>query len=149
MSRRPGRRPRGGSTTTRQAMNDIDRVHSGSPYEARYGFCRARRVGDRIEVAGTAPVPPDGEPVAASAHAQLLRCGEIALAAVEDLGGAATDVVRTRMFITAPDDADEVGRAHQALFGAAEPVATMVVVAALLDPAWKVELEVEATLPPA
>ena len=125
-----------------------DRVRSGSPYEPAYGFCRARRVGDRVEVAGTAPVPPPGEDVAATAHDQLLRCGEIALAAMADLGATAADVVRTRMYITDPSEADEVGRAHATLFGAAEPVATMVVVAALLDPAWRVELEVEAVLQP-
>ena len=125
-------------------MDQDHRVRSGSPYEPRYGFCRARRVGDRIEVAGTAPVPPPGEDVAASAHDQMLRCGQIALAAVAELGGSAADVVRTRMYITAAEDADEVGRAHAQLFGEAEPVATMVVVAALLDPAWRVELEVEA-----
>ncbi len=124
-----------------------DRVRSGSPYEPRYGFCRARVVGDRIEVAGTAPVPPPGEEGAGSAHDQLLRCGEIAIAAIEELGGSAADVVRTRMYITDAADADEVGRAHAALFGGAEPVATMVVVAALLDPAWRVELEVEAARP--
>ena len=110
-----------------------DRVRSGSPYEPTYGFCRARRVGDRVEVAGTA-------------HEQFLRCGQIALDAMAELGASASDVVRTRMYITDPDDADQVGRAHAALFGAAEPVATMVVVATLLDPAWRVELEVEAVV---
>jgi enamine deaminase RidA (YjgF/YER057c/UK114 family) len=54
--------------------------------------------------------------------------------------------VRTRMFITDAADSDEVGRAHKELFGASEPAATMVVVAALLDPAWLVEIEVEAVL---
>lgn len=125
----------------------MDRVRSGSPYEPAYGFCRARRVGDRVEVAGTAPVPPMGDPVAATAHDQMVRCGRIALDAMAELGATAADVVRTRMYITDPADADEVGRAHAALFGEAEPVATMVVVAALLDPAWKVELEVEAVTP--
>jgi enamine deaminase RidA (YjgF/YER057c/UK114 family) len=56
--------------------------------------------------------------------------------------------VRTRMFITDPADADEVGRAHREVFGAAPPVTTMVVTR-LLDPRWKVELEAEALLPPA
>lgn len=125
----------------------MDRVRSGSPYEPMYGFCRARRVGDRVEVAGTAPVPPPGEAVATTAHDQLLRCGRIALDAMAELGASATDVVRTRMYITDAGDADEVGRAHADLFGEAEPVATMVVVAALLDPVWKVELEVEAVAP--
>ncbi|MEA2058608.1 MAG: Rid family hydrolase, partial [Actinomycetota bacterium] len=60
--------------------------------------------------------------------------------------GSPGDVVRTRMFITDPADADEVGRAHQTVFGATAPAATMIVVAALLDPAWKVEIEVEAML---
>jgi enamine deaminase RidA (YjgF/YER057c/UK114 family) len=82
--------------------------------------------------------------VAASAYEQMLRCGEIAVRALEQLGSSADEVVRTRMFITDAADADEIGRAHGELFGVARPVATMVVVAGLLDPAWKVELEVEA-----
>lgn len=124
----------------------IDRVRSGSPYEDRYGFARAVRTGDRVEVAGTAPVPPPGEPVAAGAYAQMLRCGEIALEALGRLGASADDVVRTRMYITDPAVADEVGRAHRELFGTARPAATMVVVAALLDPAWVVEIEVVADI---
>ena len=119
---------------------------SGSPYEPAYGFCRAVRLGDRIEVAGTAPIPAEGEPTANSAFDQMLRCGEIMLAAIEELGGTAKDVIRTRMFITSPADADEIGRAHKELFGDASPAATMVVVAALLDPAWKVETEAVAIL---
>jgi len=119
-------------------------VESGSPYEKRYGFSRGLRRGSRVEVAGTAPIPPPGEPVADSAYEQMLRCGEIATRALEQLGSSADDVVRTRMFITDPADADDIGRAHGELFAVARPVATMVVVAGLLDPEWKVELEVEA-----
>ncbi len=119
-------------------------VRSDSPYEERYGFSRAVRVGDRILVAGTAPIPPLGGVVAPTAYAQMRRCGEIALAAVEALGGSAGDVVRTRMFITDAGDADDIGRAHREVFGAAMPAATMVVVAALLNPSWMVEIEVEA-----
>lgn len=123
-----------------------DRVRSGSPWEPRVGFCRARRVGDRILVAGTAPVPPAGEELASTAHDQMMRCGEIALDAVGRLGGSAADVVRTRMFITDVADEGEVGRAHRRLFGEAEPVATMVVVAGLVHPDWRVEIEVEAVV---
>ena len=119
-------------------------VESGSPYERLYGFSRGLRRGTRVEVAGTAPIPPKGESVAPTAYDQMLRCGEIAIRALEQLGSSADEVVRTRMYITDPADADEVGRAHGELFGLARPVATMVVVAGLLDPAWKVELEVEA-----
>lgn len=122
----------------------VRHVRSGSPYEDRYGFARGIRVGDRIEIAGTAPIPPDGEPLANSAYDQMMRCGEIAIEALRQLGGSAADVVRTRMFITDSALADDVGRAHRELFGAAAPVATMVVVSALLDPGWFVEIEVEA-----
>jgi enamine deaminase RidA (YjgF/YER057c/UK114 family) len=76
----------------------------------------------------------------------MLRCGEIALAAMAELGAGAGDVVRTRMFVVDPSDTDEVGRAHAELFGPAAPAATMVVVAGLLDPSWLVELEVEAVV---
>ena len=100
--------------------------------------------GNRVEIAGTAPIPPEGESVAAAAYEQMLRCGEIAIAALAELGASPSDVVRTRMYITDADDADDIGRAHRELFGEAAPAATMVVVAALLDPAWKVEIEVEA-----
>ena len=105
------------------------------------------RIGNRIEIAGTAPIPPDGEPLAATAYEQMLRCGGIAAEALRELGGSVDDVVRTRMFITDPGDADEIGRAHRQVFGKAMPAATMVVVAALLEPEWKVEIEVEAITP--
>ena len=119
-------------------------VESGSPYEKLYGFSRGLRRGRRVEIAGTAPIPDPGQEVAATAYEQMLRCGEIVVKALQQLGSSPDEVVRTRMFITDPADADAIGRAHGELFGDARPVATMVVVAALLDPAWKVELEVEA-----
>lgn len=119
-------------------------VGSGSPYERPYGFSRGLRRGSRVEIAGTAPIPEDGEPVARTAYEQMKRCGEIVTRALEQLGSSPDDVVRTRMYITDGGDADEIGRAHGELFGVARPVATMVVVAGLLNPAWKVELEVEA-----
>lgn len=120
-------------------------VRSGSPFEPRYGFVRGRRVGDRLEVAGTAPIPPEGERLAPTAAEQMARCAKIATDALDELAPR-WRAVRTRMFITDAADADEIGLAHAAAFGDDEPVATMVVVAALLDPAWKVELEVEAVV---
>ncbi len=120
------------------------RARSGSPYEDAYGFARAVRVGDRVIVAGTAPIPPPGGHLAETAYGQMFRCGEIAAGALAELGGSLADVVRTRMFVVDAADADEVGRAHRDVFGEARPASTMVVVAGLLDPGWKVEIEVEA-----
>ena len=122
----------------------VDRIRSGSPYEATIGFSRAVRVGERVLVSGTAPVPPAGEPVAGDAGDQMRRCGEIIEVALAEAGATMAQVVRTRMFITDPADADQIGAVHAELFGEAAPAATMVVVAALLNPAWKVEVEAEA-----
>ena len=124
---------------------DRRRARSGSPYEQTIGFSRAVRVGDRIAISGTAPIWPDGS-CPDDAGTQARRCFAIALAALEELGGSPTDVVRTRMYITGASVADAVGAAHREAVGAAAPAATMVVVAALLDPRWKVEIEVDAVV---
>ena len=126
-------------------MSDRQLISSGSPYEPQIGFSRAVRVGDRVLVAGTAPIWPDGS-CPDNAEAQAARCLEIIVAALAEAGGSAADVVRTRMFLTDAADGDAVGRAHGAVFGDVRPAATMVVVAGLLDPRWKVEIEAEAVI---
>ena len=126
-------------------VSDRRRVSSGSPFEPVIGFSRAIRVGDRVWVSGTAPIWPDDH-VDPDPGAQMRRCLEIAIGAVEELGGAAGDVVRTRIFLVDPADWEPVGRAHGEAFGAVGPAATMVTVAALLDPRWKVEVELEAVV---
>lgn len=125
-------------------MTDRRRTASASPYEAAIGFSRAIRVRERILVAGTAPVEPDGSSTPGDAEAQAERCLAIIVAAIEALGGQAEDVVRTRMFLTDAADADAVGRAHGRWFSDVRPASTMVVVAALLRPEWRVEIEAEA-----
>ena len=121
------------------------RTSSGSSYEARYGFCRAVLVGDRVVVSGTAPIWPDGS-CDPSASAQTARCLEIIGEALRELGASLPDVVRTRMFIVDLGDQDAVGKVHQEVFGNTPPASTMVVVAALLDDRWRVEIEAEAQL---
>lgn len=119
---------------------------SGSPFEATFGFARAVRVGHRIIVAGTGPVEPDGSTTPGGAAEQATRCCAIIVAAIEELGGTAGDVVRTRMLLTDPDDQDAVGAAHARYFGAARPAATMAGVAWLCRPEWRVEIEAEAVV---
>jgi enamine deaminase RidA (YjgF/YER057c/UK114 family) len=126
-------------------MTDRQRVQSGSPFEPTIGFCRAIRVGERVLIAGTAPIWPDGS-CDPDPGAQAARCFEIILTALRELGGAPKHVVRTRMFLTDASDAEAVGAAHGAVFAEIRPAATMVVIAGLLDPRWKVEIEAEAIL---
>jgi enamine deaminase RidA (YjgF/YER057c/UK114 family) len=123
------------------------RTSGTSPYEALYGFSRAVRVGDRIFVSGTAPVEADGSSTPGDATAQARRCFAIILNAIQELGGSAANVVRTRMFITDPADADAIGALHGEFFRDVRPAATMVVVKALLRDEWRVEIEAEALLP--
>jgi enamine deaminase RidA (YjgF/YER057c/UK114 family) len=118
-------------------------VASGSPYEPQIGFCRALRVGDRVLVSGTAPVWPDGS-CDPDPGAQARRRLEIILAALAEVDAGPEHVIRTRMFLTDAADWEAVGHAHGEVFGTVRPVATMVVVAGLLDPRWRVEVEAEA-----
>lgn len=126
-------------------MSNRQNISSGSPYEPRYGFSRAVRIGDTIHVAGTAPVWPDGE-CPPDPAAQTQRCIDIMEAALVEAGASLSDVVRTRMFLVHPADADAVGSAHGERFGDIRPASTMVVVGGLLDPRWRIEMEAEALL---
>ena len=128
----------------------MTRTHStsASPFEASIGFSRAVRVENRILVSGTAAVEADGASTPGDAAAQARRCFTIILEAIASLGGSAADVVRTRMYLVDPADADAVGRVHGEVFGEGRPAATMVVVAGLLRPEWRVETEAEAMLAP-
>lgn len=124
-------------------MIERQRAVSGSPYEQSVGFSRAVRAGQHIAVAGTAPVWPDGE-VDLDPLAQARRCWEIALAALAELGGSAEHVVRTRTYLTDRSATAAASLAHGEHFAQVRPASTMVVVAALLDPRWVVEVELDA-----
>lgn len=126
-------------------MTERRRISSGSPYEATIGFSRAVRVGDRVLVSGTAPIWPDGS-CDPDPGAQARRCLEIIAEALAQAGASLDDVVRTRMFLTDPSYADAVSSAHCQAFTSVRPAATVVVVTALVDPRWKVEIEAEAVI---
>lgn len=120
-------------------------VSSGSPFEATTGFSRGVRVGDRVYIAGTAPVWPDGD-VDPDPAGQARRCWEIALAALAELGGSPADVVRTRQYIVDREHGEAISAVHAEVFGEVRPASTMVVVAGLLDPRWWCEMELDAIL---
>jgi enamine deaminase RidA (YjgF/YER057c/UK114 family) len=126
-------------------MTERRRISSGSPFEPTIGFSRAVRVGDRVLVSGTAPVWPDGS-CDPDPEVQAARCLEIIGAALKEAGADLRQVVRTRMFLTDRADVDAVSRAHGAVFADVRPASTMVLVAGLIDPRWKVEIEAEALL---
>lgn len=114
----------------------------GSPYEPIIGFSRAVRVGNSVHIAGTGPVGADEEDVSG----QTRRIFAIAEKVLAEAGATFADVVRTRMFLTHVEDWEAVGRIHGEFFGNVRPAATMVVIAGLLNPAWRIEIEFDAVI---
>jgi enamine deaminase RidA (YjgF/YER057c/UK114 family) len=114
-----------------------------SPFEEKIGFTRALRTGDHIVVSGTKAVMPDGT-IPTDAGAQADRCFEEIIGYIRQLGGDARDVVRVRMFVTDIADAEAVSAAFSRALKHARPTGTLVAVAALANPKWKVEIEADA-----
>jgi enamine deaminase RidA (YjgF/YER057c/UK114 family) len=121
-------------------------ISSGSPYERTVGYSRAVVVGDRIFVAGTAPVVPEGVETSSDAYGQAKRCLEIIEVALREAGAELADVVRTRVYLVRAEDFEAVGRAHGEAFSEIRPANTTVVIKELVDPRWLVEIEAEAVL---
>jgi enamine deaminase RidA (YjgF/YER057c/UK114 family) len=121
-------------------------VPADSPFVATVGYSRAVRVGPHVHVAGTAPIMPGEADPPVDAYAQTKRCLEIVLEALAELGAGPEHVVRTRAYLTDADDWKEVGRAHGEVFAEVLPASAMVVVNGLLDPRWRVELEVDVVV---
>src|SRR3954465_9508518 len=118
-------------------------ITGGSPFEPIIGFSRAVRAGNIVHLAGTGPVGADSGDV----EAQTRRIFSIAEEALSKAGASFKDVVRTRMYLTHVEDWEAVGRVHGEFFASVRPAATMVVVAKLLNPAWRIEIEMEAVIP--
>lgn len=121
------------------------RIPALSPFEDDIGFTRALRVGERIVVSGTVGVEADGS-VTDDAGAQADRCFALIREHIEQLGGRMGDVVRVRMFATDIKDADAISAAFSRALKATRPTGTLVAIAALYDPRWKVEIEAEAVI---
>jgi enamine deaminase RidA (YjgF/YER057c/UK114 family) len=120
-------------------------VTSGGPWEASAGYSRAIAVGDACFVSGTTDAGPTGESLhPGDAAAQARASLAIIEGALGEAGFGLEDVVRTRMFIVDPWDADAVAAVHGEVFAHVRPAATLVVVSRLIDPSLLVEIEADA-----
>lgn len=118
-------------------------VPAVSPFAATVGYSRAVRDGRHVHVAGTAPIGIDSD----DAYLQAQRCLQIVAEALAEVGATPAHVVRTRVYLVDAADWEAVGRAHGEMFADVRPASTVLVVAGLLDPAWRVEIEAEALVP--
>jgi enamine deaminase RidA (YjgF/YER057c/UK114 family) len=124
-------------------MSSRQNIPGTSPYETVIGFSRAVRVGRHIMVSGTGPIGCDDADVAT----QTDQCLTIIAAVLKETGSSFEHIVRTRIYLTSVNDWEAAGRVHGKFFSLVRPAATMVVVAALVDPRWKIEIEVDALMP--
>jgi enamine deaminase RidA (YjgF/YER057c/UK114 family) len=122
-------------------------ISSGSPFEASVGFSRAVRVGNIIEIAGTAPIGEDGKCFApGDVYRQSQRCLSIIAQALADAGAEPRHVVRTRVMLTDMSRWRDAARAHGEMFADIRPSCTFVEVSGFIDPEWLVEIEASAAI---
>lgn len=123
-------------------MTQRTNIPGTSPYEPIIGFSRAVRIGNHIHVSGTGPVGADE----ADVSEQTDRCLNLIATALNNAGSSIEHVYCTRMYLTRAEDWEAAGRVHGKFFSIIRPAATMVVVAALLDPRWRIEIEADAVI---
>ncbi len=122
-------------------------IASGSYLEPVIGFSRAVRVGPHVMIAGTAPIGKDGATAGkGDVYAQTKRCLEIGLAALEEAGASARDVVRSRLILTDRQQWQDATRAHGEVFADIRPACTVMIVSGFVDPDWLVETELDAII---
>ena len=121
------------------------RIPARAPFEEEVGFTRGLRVGNLIFISGTIGVEADGS-VSPDAGRQADRCYELIRSYIEELGGHIGDVVRVRMFVTDIKDADAVSAAFTRALKPTRPCGTLVQIAALYGPQYKVEIEADAVI---
>ncbi len=126
-------------------MIERTNIAGTSPYEPVIGFSRAVRIGSEVHVSGTGPVGEDE----AEAAQQTEQCLTLIAVALKQAGSSIEYVYRTRIYLVRAGDWEIVGRIHGKFFSITRPAATMVVVAALLNPSWRVEIEADASIPDA
>lgn len=129
------------------ADRQVRRMSSGTTWEPVVGYSRAVAAGDFVFVSGCTSVAGATFVHPGDPYAQTAQAISNAAEGLAGLGASLADVVQTRMYVTDISRWQEYGRAHGEAFGQIRPAATMVQVAALIDPGMLIEIEVVAYRP--
>ena len=120
-------------------------ISSGAPWEDIVGYSRAVKIGNIIEVSGTAPIQ-DGKVHGETAYEQAIACLEIIKQSLEEAGATMEDVVRTRIFVTDISQWKEFAKAHAKYFGQIKQATSMIEISRLIDRKMLVEIEATAVI---
>ena len=117
---------------------------SGAPWEDVVGYSRAVLVGNQLEVSGTVATDESGTVGKGDFYEQTKFILQKIEKVLQQAGFELRDVVRTRIFVTDISKWEDVGKAHGEFFRDIKPATSMVVVSALINPDYLVEIEVTA-----
>lgn len=122
----------------------IRRIHSGGAFEPKVGYCRAVVAGGWVHVAGTVagPEAATGQPPIGAA-AQCENALRIIQNALEEAGSGFKDVVRVTYILPDRAEFEACWPALRAAFGQ-NPPAAMMIESGLIDPKYRIEIEVTA-----
>jgi enamine deaminase RidA (YjgF/YER057c/UK114 family) len=119
-------------------------ISAGSPFEKAAGFSRTVIDGDFAFVAGTTGYDYTTMIMPTDVTSQSRNCFRTIETALKQGGFAMADIVRATYYITDVKDADALFAVCGEHLGEIRPAATLLVVASLLKPEMKVEIEVTA-----
>src|ERR1700756_2256042 len=119
-------------------------ISTGSLFEKTAGYSRAVVDGDFAFVAGTTGYDYATMTMPADVTSQSRNCFKTIQAALQEGGFALADIVRATYYVTDVKDADALFAVCGEFLGEIRPAATLLVVAGLLRPEMKVEIEVTA-----
>jgi enamine deaminase RidA (YjgF/YER057c/UK114 family) len=119
-------------------------ISSGSPFEKTVGYSRAVVQGDWCFVAGTTGPDPHTKVFPNDICDQVHNAFGIVEKALAEGGFSLSDVVRATYYFTAIEDHDTATPVLGEKFGDIRPAVSAVIVASLIRPEMKFELEVTA-----